>query len=78
MFRKNMALWDRVMRVTWGLVLIPVGLFGLGGLEGRLLGILIAIFALMPILSGATGFCWIYAPFGFSTLRRRCCSTKAR
>lgn len=70
MLKKNMAWWDRVMRMTWGLVLIPLGLFVLGGLEGRTIGIAVAIFALMPILSAATGFCWIYAPFGFSTIRK--------
>lgn len=78
MFKKNMALWDRVMRVVWGLVLIPFGLLVLDGFEGRVLGILVAIFALMPIVSGVTGFCWIYAPFGFSTLRLKNRSPEAR
>jgi hypothetical protein len=68
---KNMAWWDRGMRMVWGLCLIPIGLFALGGVDGRLIGIAVVIFALMPILSAATGFCWIYAPFGFSTIRKR-------
>ncbi|NIM93422.1 MAG: hypothetical protein GTO18_06900 [Anaerolineales bacterium] len=59
------------MRLTWGLILIPIGLFVLGGLEGRIIGILVATFAFMPILSAATGFYWIYAPFGFFTLSKR-------
>ena len=69
MFTQNMAHWDRAMRMTWGLILVLLGLIVLGGLEGRLIGITVAAFALMPILSAATGFCWIYAPFGFSTIR---------
>ncbi len=76
MFNKNMGQIDRTVRVIIGVALIPTGLLLLGGWQGNLSGILVAAFALMPILTGLTGFCPGYIPFGISTLGREQNPTK--
>ena len=71
MFKKNMGQLDRVLRFVVGVALIPTGLFLLGGLQGNLFGILIAVFGVVPLLvTSLTGFCPGYIPFGISTLGR--------
>ncbi len=61
---------DRTLRFFVGAVLIPTGLFALGGGQGNLIGIVVAAVAAMPILTGLAGFCPAYLPFGISTLGR--------
>jgi hypothetical protein len=76
MFKKNMGLLDRTVRFIVGVVLIPIGLLLLGGLQGNLTGVIIAVFALLPIVTSVTGFCPLYVPFGISTLGKEQRSTK--
>ena len=38
MFKRNEGILDRILRVTLATVLLPVGLFLLGGLQGSVLG----------------------------------------
>ena len=70
MFKTNEGILDRIMRVTLGLVLLPVGLFLLGGWQGRVLGLVVAGFSALPLITGLTGFCPLYVPFGVSTLEK--------
>jgi hypothetical protein len=74
MFKKNLGRLDRTLRITMGVVLVPIGLFVLGGWQGNSTGIEVALFALWPLVTGIVGFCGIYVPFGISTLeeKRRC------
>ena len=76
MFKKNMGQIDRTVRFVVGLALVPIGLLLLGGWHGNLVGILVTAFALLPILTGLTGYCPGYIPFGISTLGRQQNSTK--
>ena len=76
MFKKNMSRLDRIARFIVGIALIPIGLLLLDGWQGNLTGILVTAFALLPILTGLTGFCPGYIPFGISTLGREQNSTK--
>lgn len=62
----NEAGWDRALRVVVGVVLIVVGL---GVIDGGL-GIFVAVFGLVPLLTGLAGWCPLYAVFGFRTNRR--------
>ncbi len=59
---------DRTMRFIIGVMLIATGLFLLEGWQGNLSGIFVSAFALMPVMTGLTGFCPAYIPFGISTL----------
>jgi uncharacterized membrane protein len=68
MFSKNEGPTDRVIRVVGGFLLIAVGLFLLGGIEASVVGIVVAAFGGWFVLTGATGFCPLYVPFGFTTL----------
>jgi len=70
MFKKNVGRLDRTLRLIVGVVLVPIGLFLLGGWQGNSTGILIAVLALIPLATGLVGFCGIYVPFGISTLEK--------
>ncbi len=76
MFKKNMGRFDRTVRLIAGVALIPTGLVLLGGSQGHLTGILVTVFALLPIGTGVTGYCPGYIPFGISTLGSEQPSTK--
>ncbi|NKQ34280.1 MAG: DUF2892 domain-containing protein [Chloroflexi bacterium] len=61
---KNMASWDRIVRIV--LALVFVGLIVTGTVSGWLaivLGILAAVFVVTSLI----GFCPLYAPFHLST-----------
>jgi hypothetical protein len=70
MFKRNEGTIDRILRVGLAMALVPVGLFLLGGLQGNLLGLLVAGLSLLPLITGLTGFCPLYVPFGISTLEK--------
>jgi predicted PurR-regulated permease PerM len=65
-----------IIAATVGVALIPIGLLLLGGWQGNLTGIIVAVFALLPIVTSVTGFCPLYIPFGISTLGKEQRSTK--
>lgn len=70
MFKRNVGILDRIVRVALGIVLLPTGLFWLGGLQGTVLGLVITGFGLLPLITGLTGFCPLYIPFGINTLEK--------
>jgi hypothetical protein len=70
MFKRNEGIIDRTLRVLLSMVLLPTGLFWLGGLQGSVLGLVVTGFGLLPLLTGLTGFCPLYVPFGISTLEK--------
>jgi len=63
----NEASWDRIARVIVGGVLIALGL---GVVDGGL-GIFLAVFGLIPLLTGLVGWCPLYSVFGFRTNRQQ-------
>jgi len=70
MFKRNEGILDRTLRVLLSMVLLPTGLFWLGGLQGSVLGLVVTGFGLLPLITGLTGFCPLYVPFGISTLEK--------
>jgi hypothetical protein len=70
MFKRNEGLLDRVVRVVVGLALLPAGLFLLGGLQGSALGLVAAGLGVLGLITGLTGVCPLYIPFGISTLKK--------
>ncbi len=68
MFKRNEGILDRIARVTLGIVLLPSGLFLLGGLQGGVAGLVVAGLGAIGLITGATGVCPTYTLFGFSTL----------
>ncbi len=71
MFKKNMGRLDRTLRFIAGLALVPIGLFLMGGWQGNTNGIIVAVFAILPLATSLTGFCPAYVPFGISTLEKQ-------
>lgn len=70
MLHRNEGPLDRAIRLAAGIVLVPVGLFALGGVAGGIAGLIVAGVGVLPLVTGATGFCPLYVPFGVSTVRR--------
>ena len=71
MFKKNVGRLDRTVRIIAGVALIPIGLFLLGGWQGNSTGILVAILALIPLVTGLIGSCPAYTLLGISTLEEK-------
>jgi hypothetical protein len=68
MFKRNEGTLDRIMRLALATVLLPAGLFWLGGLQGSVLGLLATVIGVLALITGLTGVCPTYIPFGISTL----------
>lgn len=67
MLPRNEGVVDRAVRLAVGIVLLPSGLFVLDGAQGGVVGLVLAAIGLFGLVSGTTGFCPLYLPFGFST-----------
>ncbi|MFW2384042.1 MAG: DUF2892 domain-containing protein [Acidimicrobiales bacterium] len=61
----NEASWDRAARTILGIVLLIVGFGLMDGVAGTVVGIV----ALVPLLTGLSGWCPLYSLFGFRTNR---------
>lgn len=70
MFKRNVGILDRIVRVGLGLVLVPVGLILLGVLQGNVPGLVIAGLGGIGLITGITGFCPLYILFGINTLEK--------
>ena len=62
----NEGIVDRAIRVVVAAVLIGVGLGVVGGTGG----IIMAVIGVIPALTGLSGFCPLYIPFGIDTRGR--------
>jgi hypothetical protein len=70
MFKRNEGILDSILRVTLSIVLLSVGLFLLGGLQGSVPGLIVTGLGMLPLITGLTGFCPVYVPFGVNTLEK--------
>ena len=82
MFRRNVGGLDRVLRLSLGGILF---LGGLVVLTGRTtLGVILVVVGVLALITGIIRFCWLYIPFGISTMRpgerrlHRVCDCAAR
>jgi hypothetical protein len=71
MFKRNLGRLDRTVRIVAGAVLLLIGLFLLGGWQGKAAGVDVALFALWPLVTGLAGFCGMYVFFGISTVEKK-------
>jgi hypothetical protein len=60
----NEAVWDRVIRVVAGLVLLYLGW---GGVVAGTLGTVFKWLGFLPLLTGIFGYCPAYTLLGFKT-----------
>ena len=66
---RNVGGLDRRLRIAAGLILTPIGL---ALLAARCpCGWIDLALGLSALVTGLTGFCVLYLPFGFSTARKR-------
>jgi len=56
LFRKNLPIWERVLRSAAGLLLIAGGLLA-SGLAGTAAGYIVAAAGVMAVLTGFVGYC---------------------
>ena len=63
----NEAGWERVARIVLGVVLLIVGF---GVMDGTA-GVVIGIIALVPLITGLSGWCPLYSLVGFRTNKPR-------
>ncbi len=68
MFKRNEGILDRLVRAVIGVVFTPIGLFVLGGLQGKVAGIVFIVIGGIGLFTAITGFCLPYALLGISTL----------
>lgn len=68
-WRKNVGPLDRAIRLTGGMLIVVLGVVPLSGLQGRLVGLLVAVFGVWFIVTGTIGRCPLYVLLGISTLR---------
>lgn len=66
-YGRNVSGLDRRIRLVLGIPPVAVGLFLAGGTSGEPVGILVALAGLVSLLTGVTGRCPLYVPFGIST-----------
>ncbi len=60
----NMAPWDRMVRVALGVVILSLGW---SGAVGGGWGVVLMVAGLVPLATGLSGWCVLYALLGYSS-----------
>ena len=63
----NEAGWDRIVRITLGVLLLALGW---GGFVAGTPGDVLKVLGFIPLVTGLVGWCPVYALFGFRTSDR--------
>jgi len=63
--KMNQANWERIFRVILGIALIVIGFAVVGGTVGTILGII----GIVPLATGAIGWCPAWSLFKINTRR---------
>jgi hypothetical protein len=64
---KNVGTVDRIVRIVFA---IAVAILYLTGVISGTLAIILGVLAVILLLTGIVGFCPLYAPFHFSTVKK--------
>ena len=67
---KNVGSIDRLLRFLLGSFLVWLGLWQFNGLQGNLIGILIALASLLPFYMVVTSSCFVFRWFNIHTLSK--------
>jgi len=65
--KKNMGTIDRIVRA---IIAIAIAVFYFAGSITGTAAIVLGIFAVIQLLTSATGVCPLYGPFGISTIKK--------
>jgi len=68
---KNVGNLDATLRIFLGFFLIWLGLFYMKGSEGKLLGILVALFSIVPFIFSITRKCPVFYFFKISSISKK-------
>jgi hypothetical protein len=71
MLHRNEGRLDRAIRIAAAILFVPIGLFVLDGVGGAIGGLVLAGAGVLALVTGTTGFCPLYLPFGVSTTGAR-------
>ncbi len=66
LLRRNVGGLDRALRIVAGLILLPAGLLLI---RSSGYGLIAVALGLLNLVTGLSGFCILYVPFGISTAR---------
>ena len=66
--KRNVGNLDAIFRLILGGMLVFVGLYVLDGYRGKVIGILVALFSLMPFYMAITRKCFVFRFFGISSI----------
>ena len=69
--KKNVGLIDRTLRFFFGLFLLWLGLYILGGIDGSLLGMAVALLSVVPFSIVTIGICPIFHWFRIHSFSHR-------
>ena len=69
--KKNVGKADRTLRFLFALFLLWLGLFSLNGINGKISGIIVALFSLMPFTTSISGRCPVFRWFRFHSLSKK-------
>jgi hypothetical protein len=72
LMKKNMGVIDRVIRA---IVAVAIGVFYFAGMITGVAAVVLGVFAVILLLTSATGVCPLYGPFGITTCPRNDCKT---
>lgn len=65
---RNLAPWDRTLRIAVGASMLLAG--WTGAIDG-VWGVALIVFGWVPFVTGLLGWCPVYALLGVTTLKRR-------
>lgn len=69
--KRNVGQYDRLFRFILGIVLVYIGLVTMGGLQGKIIGIIVAATAILPFYMALTASCFVFRWFKVHSLSKK-------
>jgi hypothetical protein len=69
--RKNVGKIDSILRFLFGLFLVWLGLFHFQGLNGEIIGFIVAILSIIPFTISAIKVCPVFTLFKISSISKK-------
>ncbi|MCS6984386.1 MAG: DUF2892 domain-containing protein [Leptospiraceae bacterium] len=69
--KKNVGKLDRTLRYIAAVGLVVIGLFIMGGIQGNVAGLVVALLSIIPALTATTRSCPLYSLTGISTVEKK-------
>ena len=69
--KRNVGKIDRILRFILGIFLLWLGIVALNGKDGNIIGIIIALFSIMPFYMSYTASCFVFRWFNIHSLSKK-------